>query len=67
MVHFVVLNFDRFARDEILGEVVCKVNQLEFDALEKQISLTREIAPRGNKVKFSKFFENKFKILIFKF
>ncbi|XP_017481518.1 PREDICTED: synaptotagmin-4-like, partial [Rhagoletis zephyria] len=51
VVHFVVLNFDRFARDEILGEVVCKVNQLEFDALEKQISLTREIAPRGNKLK----------------
>lgn len=50
VVHFVVLNFDRFARDEILGEVVCKVNALEFDSLEKQITLCREIAPRGNKV-----------------
>ena len=50
VVHFVVLNFDRFSRDEILGEVVCKLNQFEFDSLEKQITLVRDIAPRGNKV-----------------
>lgn len=50
-VHFVVLNFDRFSRDEILGEVVCKLNQFEFDSLEKQISLSREILPCGNKFK----------------
>lgn len=51
VVHFVVLNFDRFARDEILGEVICKLNQLEFDSLEKQINLVRDISPRGNKLK----------------
>ena len=50
VVHFVVLNFDRFSRDEILGEVICNLNQFEFDSLEKQITLSREIAPRGNKV-----------------
>lgn len=50
MVHFVVLNFDRFSRDEILGEVIVSLNQFEFDSLEKQISLVRDIAPRGNKV-----------------
>lgn len=51
VVHFVVLNFDRFSRDEIVGEVVCHLNQFEFDSLEKQITLTRDIAPRGNKVR----------------
>lgn len=50
VVHFVILNFDRFSRDEILGEVACKLNQFEFDSLEKQITLVRDIAPRGNKV-----------------
>ena len=45
-----VLKFDRFSRDEILGEVVCKLNQFEFDTLEKQITLVQDIAPRGNKV-----------------
>lgn len=51
-VHFVILNFDRFSRDELIGEVVCRLNQLEFDSLEKQITLCREISPIcGNKLK----------------
>lgn len=54
VVHFVVLNFDRFSRDEILGEVVVRLNQFEFDVLEKQITLSREIAPRGSKVRLPK-------------
>lgn len=49
-IHFVILNFDRFSRDEILGEVVCRLNQFEFDSLEKQLTLCRDIVPLGNKV-----------------
>ena len=52
VVHFVVLNFDRFSKDEILGEVVCKLHQFEFDTLEKQITLVQDIMPRGNKVSY---------------
>nr|XP_046912338.1 synaptotagmin-4-like [Dermatophagoides farinae] len=50
-IHFVILNFDRFSRDEILGEVVCRLNQFEFDSLEKQLTLCRDIVPLGNKLK----------------
>lgn len=65
VVHFVVLNFDRFSRDEILGEVVVRLNQFEFDVLEKQITLSREIAPRGSKVKLVTHTSFRFNVTIF--
>lgn len=50
VLHFVVLSFDRYSRDDIIGEVVFHLGHLEFDTLEKQVSLVREIAPRSLKV-----------------
>jgi len=49
-LHFVVLCFDRYSRDDIIGEVVYQLGHLEFDTLEKQISMVRDIAPRSHKV-----------------
>ncbi|UXI15365.1 RecName:Proclotting enzyme [Sarcoptes scabiei] len=48
IVHFSILNFDRFSRDDLIGEIVCHLNQFEFDSLEKQISLCKEIKPIGS-------------------
>lgn len=50
VLHFVVLSFDRYSRDEIIGEIFCQLNLLEFDSLEKQIVLSRDICPRSHKV-----------------
>ncbi|RWS17221.1 Synaptotagmin-4-like protein [Dinothrombium tinctorium] len=46
-LHFVVLNFDRYSRDDIIGEVIYQLGHLQFDSLEKQISLVQDIAPRS--------------------
>ncbi|XP_043278504.1 synaptotagmin-4 isoform X2 [Venturia canescens] len=51
-LHFVVLSFDRYSRDDIIGEVVfdlASVNNLE-DADNQQISLYRDICPRCLKI-----------------
>ena len=50
-LNFVVLSFDRFSRDKVIGEVLLELAHLEFDALEKQISLVRDISPRDLKIK----------------
>lgn len=47
-----VLSFDRYSRDDMIGEVVCdlsSVNGLE-EADNQLISLCREICPRSLKV-----------------
>ena len=50
-LNFVVLSFDRFSRDKVIGEVLLELAHLEFDALEKQISLVRDISSRDVKLK----------------
>ncbi|XP_054159396.1 synaptotagmin-4-like [Oppia nitens] len=51
VLHFIVLSFDRYSRDEVIGEVFCHLNSVEFDSLEKQIHLTKEISPRSHKMR----------------
>ena len=51
-LHFVVLSFDRFSRDDVIGEVMYplySVENLTFDGKEQ--SLCKEIAPRNLKVR----------------
>ena len=47
-LHFVVLSFDRFSRDEMIGEVVCPLNSVDIS--QKEVSLYKEINPRHLKV-----------------
>ncbi|GBP06795.1 Synaptotagmin-11 [Eumeta japonica] len=48
-LHFVVLSFDRYSRDEIIGEVVAPLAGLQLHAAEP-MALCREIQPRSLKV-----------------
>ncbi|XP_076356660.1 synaptotagmin-4-like [Tachypleus tridentatus] len=50
-LHFVVLSFDRYSRDDIIGEVIYPFQNCEFEELEKEITLTKEIAPRTLKLR----------------
>lgn len=51
-LHFVILNFDRYSRDDVIGEVYYQMGNLYFDTLEKQIALVQDISPRNLKVSF---------------
>lgn len=50
-LNFVILSFDRFSRDKVIGEVGVELAHMEFDTLEKQISMVRDICPRDLKVR----------------
>lgn len=47
-LHFVVLSFDRFSRDEIIGEVVYPLAGIELS--QKEVPMYKEITPRHLKV-----------------
>ena len=47
-LHFVILSFDRFSRDDIIGEVVYPLSGVELG--DQEISLSKEIMPRHIKV-----------------
>lgn len=50
-LHFVVLSFDRYSRDDVIGEVVCPLSTVDFGNSEKQVSLCKEISPRNLKIR----------------
>ena len=53
-LHFVILSFDRYSRDDVIGEVICPVNTIEFQQIEnQQVAYSREIQPRSLKVRNS--------------
>ncbi|XP_076444267.1 synaptotagmin-4-like [Babylonia areolata] len=43
-LHFVVLSFDRFSRDEIIGEVIYPLSDADME--NKDLAITRDITPR---------------------
>ena len=47
-LHFVALSFDRFSRDEIIGEVIYPLS--DCDVEKKEAVITRDITPRHLKV-----------------
>jgi hypothetical protein len=48
-LHFVVLSFDRFSRDDIIGEVLWSLSGVDLS--EREVTLCREISPRHIKVR----------------
>lgn len=47
-----VLSFDRYSRDDVIGEVVCPLNGVDLQQIEnQQIALSKEIQPRSLKVR----------------
>lgn len=45
-----MLSFDRYSRDDIIGEVVAPLAHLDLANTEASLALTREISPRALKV-----------------
>merc|ERR1712152_128772 len=47
-LHFVVLSFDRYSRDDVIGEVMLELEHLDLkDSEVSPVSLIRDIAPRS--------------------
>ncbi|CAL1284779.1 unnamed protein product [Larinioides sclopetarius] len=51
-LHFVVLSFDRYSRDDVIGEVICPLSGVDFKEFEKQLEMTKEITPRNLKIRY---------------
>ncbi|XP_015928434.2 synaptotagmin-4 isoform X2 [Parasteatoda tepidariorum] len=51
-LHFVVLSFDRYSRDDVIGEVICPLSGVEIEDSGKQVELVKEITPRNLKIRY---------------
>ena len=53
-LHFVVLSFDRYSRDDVIGEVMVELNNIDFvtsaDDARVPVPISKEIMPRSFKV-----------------
>ncbi|KAJ8943567.1 hypothetical protein NQ318_008270 [Aromia moschata] len=51
-LHFVILSFDRYSRDDIIGEVFCALNTIDITQIEtQQMALCRDIQARSLKIR----------------
>ncbi|XP_074602491.1 synaptotagmin-4-like [Brevipalpus obovatus] len=44
-LQFMVLSFDRYSRDNVIGKIYYQLDHLHFDTLEKQISVVQDLSP----------------------
>jgi hypothetical protein len=52
-LHFVVLSFDRYSRDDVIGEVMLDLEALDLSTSDSNpLPISREITPRSYKVNF---------------
>ena len=54
-LHFVVLSFDRYSRDDVIGEVLMDLSEVSGDLADgdensQTVNIVKEIAPRSLKV-----------------
>ena len=50
-LHFTILNSDRYSRDDVMGEVMVEMENLDMkSASVNDLDLVRDIAPRSSKV-----------------
>eukprot|EP00057_Strongylocentrotus_purpuratus_P003188 XP_003726123.1 PREDICTED: synaptotagmin-4 [Strongylocentrotus purpuratus] len=47
-LHFVVMSFDRFSRDEVIGEVVMPLSNVDLST--RPVNLCRDIKPRNTRI-----------------
>lgn len=52
-LHFMVLSFDRFSRDEVIGETLVPLSGIDLS--EGRVLMSREIIKRNVKVRWNKF------------
>lgn len=51
-LHFVVLSFDRYSRDDVIGEVMLELESIDLSASDTcPVPIAREITPRSFKLK----------------
>ncbi|XP_055306077.1 synaptotagmin-4 isoform X2 [Sitodiplosis mosellana] len=51
-LHFVVLSFDRYSRDDVIGEVILPLNEIDLNQIEtQQVAMCKEIQPRSLKIR----------------
>uniref|UniRef100_A0A1B6LZE9 C2 domain-containing protein n=1 Tax=Graphocephala atropunctata TaxID=36148 RepID=A0A1B6LZE9_9HEMI len=51
-LHFVVLSFDRYSRDDIIGEVLCPLGTVDMSQADnQQLTLSQDIQPRSLKIR----------------
>ena len=63
-LHFVVLSFDRYSRDDVIGEVMLDLEALDLSTSDSNpLPISREITPRSYKVSFIVNLSNKPKFL----
>ena len=63
-MHFVVLSFDRYSRDDVIGEVMLDLEALDLSTSDSNpLPISREITPRSYKVNFIANLSNKPKFL----
>ena len=54
-LHFVVLSFDRYSRDDVIGEVMLELESIDLSGSDTcPVPIAREITPRSFKVIGSK-------------
>ncbi|XP_043231590.1 synaptotagmin-4-like isoform X2 [Amphibalanus amphitrite] len=50
-LHFVVLSFDRYSRDDVIGEVLCPMSGVQLSEQDTTCELVRDITPRSIKMR----------------
>jgi len=48
-LHFAVIAFDRYSRDEIIGEIICPLHTMDLSESDKQASVSMELMNRNSK------------------
>lgn len=49
-LHFAVISFDRYSRDEIIGEVVCPLHSVDLSDSDREVPMSMELINRTTKV-----------------
>ena len=55
VIHFAIISFDRYSRDEVLGELLCPLSMIDLATSDQETALVKEICTRQKvRAKFTK-------------